>query len=141
MEKQTIIETWDALRRAFAMMSLAMVSNWPRERLFQRNKENEFTAKLNLPDNFRATPLPKEVAEKLRDRVARGDVTTIQPNPEPFTWIVIVTGHEELRCIYGIWVGRPASWRGRIDPAKLPRLDTYLTPEEAVAKGIPLPKE
>jgi len=138
MEKKDIIETWDALRRAFAMMALAMASNMPREKLFQKNADGEYTLKLNLPNSFRATLIPKAVATKLRERVARGDVTTIQP-PEPFTWLVIKTGHEEMRAIHGIWVGRAASWRGKVDPATLPRSSNFMTAEEAIAKGIPVP--
>lgn len=151
MEKQTIVQIWDALRRAFAMMSLAMVSDWPRERLFKRASVKisvdgvmkevlEEVPKLtsNVPSNMRAVRMPHDIGEKLRRRVARGDVTTIVPHPEPFTWIVITSGHEELRTIYGIWVGRAASWRGKVDPDKLPHLGA-MTVQEAEAKGIPIP--
>lgn len=151
MEKQ-IIGTYDALRRSFAMMALAIASNMKRDELFMKeqvkveiNGERQMVLqeipKLTLPSDvqMRATRLPTAVADKLRARVARGDVTCIVSNPEPFTWLVIKAGHEEFRCIYGIWVGRVASWRGKIDPAKLPRLDNAMTVDEAIAKGIPVP--
>lgn len=150
MDKQQIIDGFDRLRRAFAMMSLAMVSNWSRERLFKKERVQvsiggvmqevlEEVAKLNLPSEFRAVRLPSNIADKLRARVARGDVTCIVANPEPFTWITIKSAHEELRIIYGIWVGRPASWRGKVDPDKLPHLGA-MTVKEAEAKGIPIPQ-
>ncbi len=127
MEKQQIIEVYDNLRRAFAMMALAMVSDKPREKL-----------KELMPNTMRLVPIPVDVRDKLRLRVARGDVTTIVADPEPFMWIVIKTAHEELRSIYGIWVGRTASWRGKVDPDKLPHIGA-MTPQEAEAKGIPIP--
>lgn len=152
MEKQKIIEAYDSLRRAFAMMALAIAANMKRDDLFMKeqvkvevNGERQIVLqeipKLTLHESvqMRATRLPTVVADRLRERVARGDVTCIVANPEPFTWLIVKAGHEEFRCIYGIWVGRPASWRGRIDPAKLPRLDNAMTVDEAIAKGIPVP--
>lgn len=146
----TYLVACDALRRSFAMMALAMISDWPREKLFKRERiraqidgkdvmvEQEVPKLQGMPDNFRAVRLPDAICGKLRERVARGDVTTIVPEPEPFTWLVIETGGEEMRTIYGIWVGRPASWRGRIDPKKLPHIGA-MTVAEAEAKGIPVP--
>lgn len=146
---EIVIKTFDALRRSFAMMALAKLSNRPREELFKQELSKvsvngvmkdvfeEVPKLINLPDEFRATRLPNDVADKLRERVARGDVTTIVAKPEPFTWIILKSGHEEFRTIYGLWVGRPASWRGKINPDALPRLG--LTGEEAAAKGIPIP--
>ncbi len=141
-------ESFECIRRSFAMMALAMAANMPREKLFKhelvrveingiiQNAMQE-VPKVVLP-MFRAVRLPTDIADKLRVRVARGDVTTIVPQPEPFTWLLTKVGENELRCIYGIWVGRPASWRGKINPDNIPHLGA-LTVAEAEAKGIPVP--
>lgn len=142
----------DCLRRSLAMMALAKISNWPREQLFKKEKASvsvngvmqlveEEVAKLTIDfDKVNAKRLPREIADKLRERVARGDVTCIVKQPEPFTWLTFkLEDGNEVRTIYGIWVGRVASWRGNIDPAALPHLGA-MTPEEAEAKGIPVPK-
>lgn len=125
---QEYIEFCDSLRRAFAMTTLAMLSNVSRDDIVER------ASKVGV----RVTAIPVELRDKLRLCVARGDVTCIVPSPEPFAWLVIKTAHEELRTTYGIWVGRPASWRGKVDPNTLPHLNT-MTVAEAEAKGIPMP--
>ena len=115
-----------AWNRAFAYVALAMISNWPRERLQTLGKE------------FRFKRLPSDVCDRLRRTVANGDVTCIVSQPEPFTWIVVKCGEEYFRTIWGVWVGRPASWRGKIDPDSLPHIG-MMTTAEAEAKGIPIP--
>jgi len=124
---QEYLEFCNSLRRAFAMMALAMMSAVPRDELIKTTKYG-----------IRQVAIPTDVRDKLRLRVARGDVTCIVAKPEPFVWLVITSAHEEFRAIYGIWVGRPASWRGKIDHENLPHLDA-MTPAEAIAKGIPIP--
>jgi hypothetical protein len=117
----------NAWNRAFANVALAIVSNWPREKLQTLGRE------------FRFKALPPAVGNKLRATVAQGDVTCIVPQPEPFTWIIIKCGNEYFRTVYGIWVGRPASWRGQINPNSIPLLGV-LTLDEAMQKGIPIPE-
>lgn len=144
-------ESIECLRRSFAMQALAIVSTFEREKLFKKKPvkisvdgivkevEEEVPELKDLPSYFRATRLPSDIADKLRTRVARGDVTCIVRNPEPFTWLTFkLEDGNEVRTIYGIWVGRAASWRGKINTDALPHIGA-MTPAEAEAKGIPVP--
>ena len=126
MPEMFVPDPFMPIRRAFAMMALAMASDWPREKL------------TTLPTGFRCEVIPYGTAVQLQNRVVNGDVTCIVPNPEPFTYIFFKGTFGELRTVYGIWIGKAASWRGTIAP---PKRNGVLTREEALAKGIPLPDE
>lgn len=131
MEKEAAekyLEACKRLRKAFVMTGLAVASNKPREWLER------------MPKGYRAEPLAKQAVDQMRERVVSGAVTTIVADPEPFT-VLIYLGDDYVnaRCIYGVWVGRRASFFGNA-PKELPRLG-MLTPEQAIAKGIPMPKE
>lgn len=120
----------EAAQLAFAMMSLAIAT----AKLKREDLET-------LPKGMSAGVIPTTVAVKLRERVASGDVTCVVPNVEPFTAVYIMTGptakRSELRCVWGLWIGRQASWKGTTR-APLQRLGV-MTPDEARAKGIPVP--
>lgn len=137
-EEEFLRTTFFNLGSAFMMMALATVSNKPREELFNLKvgAGGEVEIDLNLPSEFRAAFIPKDKADALRERVVRGDVTCIVANPEPFVWLYVKVGEREFRCVYGLWIGRPASWRGKINPTSLPHM--AMTPSEAEQKGIPV---
>ena len=66
---------FECIRRSFAMMALAMVSaTFTREQL-----------ETDLPPGMTAELVPPSIADKLKERMISGAVTTIRPNPEPFT--------------------------------------------------------
>jgi hypothetical protein len=112
------------LGRAFVMVSLAAASHAPRNTLE------------TLSPDLKIIPITDDaLIAKLKEVVLNGDVTCIVPAPEPFVFIHHVsTG---MRTVYGIWVGRKASWRGAITIPK----SQLLTREQAIAQGIPLPDE
>lgn len=113
------------LQRSFAMLALAIIS---------ATKTREELA--TLPPEFRAEWVPDAVAVKLRERMLRGDVTCIRPNPEPFTFVFWLGSWGSVRCVWGMWLERPASWRGKIEAPKR----QLITREEAISRGIPLPE-
>lgn len=122
-------EDFIPLRRAFAMMTLAMVSNKPREYIEHLTK--------TLP-GFAATAMPPDEAERLQNAIVNGDVTCIVANPMPGMRLWYQGSFGNGKSIYGIWT-KPASWRGT--RAAPPKRVGWLTPEQAMAKGIPLPSE
>jgi len=122
-------ETFKPLRRALAMFALAKASHMPREELEALTKE--------LP-GFSASAVPIDTARRLQERVAKGAVTCIVANPEPFTALQYVGTFGNASCIYGIWAARRASWYGK---REAPKRIGVLTREEAIAKGIPMPDE
>lgn len=90
--------------RAFAMVGLAIASSKPRE--FATNA------------GIRSEPIKGFIAEQLASAVEDGSVTTIVESPQPFTFLITSGCFGEIRAIYGVWVGRKASWYGKRAPVK-----------------------
>lgn len=120
------------VRRAFASMGVAIASTLDREQL------------ATLPRGYAAEAVQPALAERLQDAVANGDIFCFKANPQPFTQITLTgtfrSGSDNpatYTSMWGLWVGKKASWRGTREPPK--RLS--ISREEAIAKDIPMPDE
>ena len=120
-------EEYMNLRRAFAMLGLAVCSNKVgREQL------------TSLPGGYAAEAVPDSVAAKLREKMLEGAVTCIRPNPEPFTFISYSGTFGSVRCVWGMWLERPSV---AAKSAAATMQSGMLTRAQALAKGIPMPDE
>jgi len=91
------------LRRAFAMMALAMVSHYPRS-----------PELWSLPPGFSYEEMDKVTSDRLHQEIIDGNVTVIVTNPQPFLFLHYKGTFGGLRTVYGVWLTRPASWRGTL---------------------------
>lgn len=96
-------DTFAPLQRAFAMFALASIANKPRDKLLAY-----------CHDGVTIEPVTeRETTLKLQECVAVGDITCIVPDPQPFVWLVYRGSFGAVRMLYGLWVGREASWKGK----------------------------
>jgi hypothetical protein len=110
MNEAVIRVVWPSLQRAFAMMALAMLANKSRDEITQ------FAERI---PGFSYEPITAvETVLHLQDCVERGDVTCIIKDPQPFLYLYYRTPSMSVRMVYGLWIGRQASWRGTRDPLK-----------------------
>lgn len=102
-------ETFKGIRRAFAMMALAMLAAKPRNWL----AEGRYPIGVSTKRVIDAVTI-----ERLQLCVVNGDVTCIVPDPQPFTFLHYQGTFGEVKLMYGLWIGRAASWRGQRTPPK-----------------------
>lgn len=100
------------LRRAFAMMSLAIAASFPREKL---NK---------LPQGFRLEPVPVTLRGQLGRAIRDGDVTVIVTHPYPLS-LIYYDAFPGIHIPYGVWIGRPASWKGKLKPKQDAEVNSF----------------
>ena len=94
-------EEWNCynVARAFASMALAIAS--------AGRVDLEAVKELR---GFTTSPMDEGAVERLRYAALIGQVTTIVPNPEPYTLLHVSGSYGSRRTVLGVWMEKKASF-------------------------------
>lgn len=105
--------------KAFGMLALAIATTKPREDLVKLG--------------FEIREMPESLARPTEEAVLKGLFKCYVPDPKPIAFIV----YRGQRTVWGINVMEQASWCGKFQVLQ----SAAMTPDEARAKGIPVPDD